>query len=500
MDTLANPPKLGKPDLMTRAIGASDECVSLAPADSATALRATTVLVATVMAYQTIVLALLALRLFDLSGPYQLLAPAASLGIAFMLAQLDVSVFIQASYFATGLHALRRFGGLDFEDHSHEALLKSVMGFVARGTIALAFSGLTAIAVGLLIYASDIDHFLDAENQAANRPAIIAGEQRADAGIEKAAASEAAQQTQVEALAKELATDRSAEVNPLLADPQIAAAQSDVDRLAGELSSTQAAADTAANMAADEAGGVQSSSTTGVAGRGPKTIAAEAKAATAASRAKEVAGELAAARARLGALTAQFSGDLDTIRQRAKAQAQSVAASLDDATAKLASFHATHDGLVTNRAATIKADVESAEGYNPPQRGLLAEMTALRALAEKPEVLVVCLLVDGAALTLELAFVLSRALGGLTPTVYCAIWVRQTIVRVAQIAEDADFEMNLRRDPDDDDGSDPDITNSADHPGPSGPVPNGGWNLPSPSNGEPPKRGRGRPRKYPPAN
>jgi hypothetical protein len=479
----------GNPDPITNILADADD-VRRSPRREAAMLRWIILSLGFFIVYQTSTLTLTAETVFHPTGWYHLAAIGGALFIALLLSQLDLAVFVAASFKATGIAVLKRMAGLDLGEYSAHAIAQNIVSIGARCLIALTFALMTAIGVSLAVDSDAIRQHRIEVYQTQHKPEFDASAARIDARIADSKVALANQKTAVAALALQVKALQATVLNPMAGDPTIAAAQTDVDRLTKDLGDAQTAADDAKATATKELNGIASPSTSGRAGSGPKARAASTLAAIATARVTSLTTQLAAAQQHLATLQANFTGDLSALRQSATAQQQAVQGQLDEAMSKLDALQKTSDSLVQHRNDLITSDIEGGANYVPPADGFIAQFESLIELVqEHPVTIAIIAVLDAAAFLLEISFILFRSLGGLQPSVLCALIAQREFLEVARIGEEG---IRMYRD-----------LHDGDEPPHGGGGPNRPPGRPAPSPDAaadgPPRRPRGRPRTNPPA-
>jgi Domain of unknown function (DUF4407) len=149
--------------------------------------------------------------------------------------------------------------------------------------------------------------------------------------------------------------------------------------------------------------------------------------------------------------------------------------------------------LMQGRNAAIRKAVDSATNHVPFSGGFLAQVKALDEIAsENGKVAFLIIVLELVAVGIELSPILAKVLG-LNPTAHSAIYAREYFIRLNRIADAMESALGNAPPP---------------PPGAAGMPANNGRGLtggPPPANDnlvprQQAKRGRGRPRKYPPTN
>ena len=363
---------------------------------------------------------------------------------------------------------------------------------------------LTGIFTGLILFRADIDAVFDRQFLAANPKLIESARRHVEADIETAGDADKAARLHVAALEQQLAVARDGAIGPANYDAALRKGQNDVARAEAEKLQRDKELASAERYAANELAGAKGdASNSGVRGRGPNRVAAEERV--------QAARESVAAAEQAVNLTL---GELDGLRKQSGTNADNGAkqagAQLPFLQNDLAAAQAEAE-RTRNRAAQMKADRDQAirnEVANSPDcagcgRGLVAQLAALERISGDRRVAALILLIDATSFGLELAAVLAKVTVFI-PTTYAALLARNSYMRVIEIVDAMDLELNRASfDAVDDPNLPPvptfnksgphldDTTDGDDDPFPGSPRPTGG-----PALTEGAKRPRGRPRKF----
>ena len=439
-------------------------------------VRAIGVLMILVWIYQTGLLSIVAHQILAPGGGIHPALIAGSAFIATLLLAIDSYCFLRASFHADGLRELAR-AGLDISG-GWGVKLTAGLFLVLRIALSLGFAQLTGIFVSLLIFHADIAREVDRSFQQSNAVVISAATHRVDAQIQRTTAAEQAAETRVDALEKQMTTLRNGEIDPAAADSAVGEAQAEVRRLEAQRDRREAALRAAQNFASNELAAVKAApGNSGVPGRGPVRAAAEERVRAATAARDDTVRELAAARARLEKLRHQaLSGDRS---QLAKATLPQVERDLGAARQELAALRKELAERIKDRDATVRHEIENSPAHVGRETGILAQLTALRRLAQgNPVTMTVIVLIDLTSFGLELAAVLAKVTTFI-PTTYALLIARNAYLRAVATADEIAATAN-KRDGATSEGPEPNWFANDDGPPPLAP---------------PPKRPRGRPRK-----
>ena len=443
--------------------------------------------------WQTMLLVLISHRLFASPGEIRPELLLGSVGIALFVLMIDAYIFYRSGFELSGIDELRR-GGLDVGGPGPAGKI----GYLAaRIILSVGFAQLTAIFVALIIFGSDIDARLNAENQTANARPLADVTAIVDADVQRATAAVKTQADRVNSLSAQITMLRQHDIDPGANDPQVQQAQQELTRLLDEKSKADDAVIAAETFGTMELGGVKSTpGNSGVAGKGPRYKAAMEAVENAKRHAQEVATNSDAARARLDGLRKELASSNDVEKQRSHGELPGYEATLASEEAKLAHLKGQLDELIKVRPDIIRRGVEAASDYVPPNKGFLAQLIALEHIAdEDKKIATVILLIDVVSFGLELAAVLAKVCS-YVPMKYSALLAANGYATVVQIVDELMEKLNKK--PTTDHQYELPFPSANDNEPEAGaqsavaPDPFGKSNDPGP---QPLKRGRGRPRK-----
>jgi hypothetical protein len=376
--------------------------------------------------------------------------------------------------------------------------VKAMLLLGVRLLLAFGQAAITATFVVLLIYAPDIANRVQSDYLRANQGVIDRATELVDGGIRRATDAVTAETPRVASLSSQVGTLRQAEIDPSASDPQVQHAQEEVAQLTAQKATADNAVRDAERFAADELAGIKGAAgNSGQVGNGPRRRAAMERVANARKHAEEINDALNAARTRLDALRKRSPSGNESMKRQFRDQRVTFEGSLDAESAKLAALKADLDSRIRNRESAIRSAVENSPDHVGLANGLLGQIAALEKIAdENTKIFLIIILIDLVSLGLELSAVLAKA--SYVPTTYAALLASNAFMRAAHIADDINAELRA--------------IDRQEHNQPESPPP------PKPANDNkradissapdlfgnsttcapPPRRGRGRPRKYPP--
>jgi hypothetical protein len=481
------PPKAGPwMKLLMKIAGVTEERLAQCPPEDWDNVRAIGEIQICVWLYQTGLFSLIGHRLFAAPGQIRPEIIATAAFLATMITAIDSYVIMRSGgWHLEGLKALAR-GGLDISG-GVLARIKSGIFLCVRIALSIGLAQLTAIFVGTLIYAKDIDTQIQAPYLNANAHLVGPATALVDDGIKRATDAVTTQTKRVNELAAQVATVRQIEVDPSAANAEIQEAVREVSQLIAEKTAADNAVQAAETFEANEFGGIKGApGNSGKAGRGLRYQAAVQETKNAKDHDLEVTNELHAARARLDALRKQVPATDDSARQRAREQLPGFEKALATENEKLTDLKNQLAALTAGRDAAIRNAIENAPDHVTYDDGFLRQLTILENMAEQDhKILAILLLVDFVSFGFELAAVLAK-ITSFVPSTYAMMLARDAYMRAVRVVDEMMAELDRVDDP----------PREKPRGGEGGPdstgAPQGPSNLVAlPS----PKRKRGRPRK-----
>jgi hypothetical protein len=298
-------------------------------------------------------------------------------------------------------------------------------------------------------------------------------------------------------LSSQLSALRQHQIDPVVNDPQIQNAQREVNELFDQGIKADQAVENAQTAASSTPQFIRRLGSDGDQTIiNPRYRTAQQRLASARAHAEVVGNELAAARRRLDALRVQIASRTEVVRQQWQNQVPKFEADFADENAKVAGLKREHAALTSGREDAIRRAVENAPDYVPRDAGLLARIEVLQQIGQENRLKAVLIVaIDFAAFVFEAAAVLAKVTVRV-PTEYATRLALEAHMRVVRLVDEAMLVLNGHDDRRD---TGPDIVPPDEPPGGGEgaaavpPSPEGGHD-PDPS---PPKRPRGRPRKFP---
>ena len=441
------------------------------------------------VAYSGLVMVLMGQKLFSPENFNPVLA-LASLGPVALLGTVDAYVFYYGSWFEQGVKLLTEWGGLPGSKDANHHYVANALKYGIRTALSVPFAALTGIFLSTAVYQNDIRHITHQRYLNDNQ----AGFTQATALVDE----KAGHATQAVKVKEAEIVDLSNQVNALREKSIVGSntidsqsGQREIDNLLSQQASALDDVRKSEAVEALEMGGVPDRRTSGTPGNGPRHRAAVQEVANAKAHALQISDALTAARARLDALREKGVSSSEAARQRSERDLPAFEDKLRQANIDLATLKQQVDDIVQNRNETIRTLVETSPGYIANNNGVLAEISALNEIrSEDSTIWWTVFFFELASVALELAAVCSKLLVQV-PTDYARIVARDHILHSVKIVDEMITEFNRN----------PNIgtprmwvTPANDNEPGSGPImavePSGDFEPP-----EPPKRGRGRPRK-----
>lgn len=492
--------------------GATEARLKQCPPEDWDNVRAIAEIQMCVWLYQAGLFSLIGHRLFAAPGQIRPDIVVVAAFLATMITAIDSYVIMRSGWHLEGLKALAR-GGLDISG-GVLARLKAGIFLCVRISLSIGLAQLTAIFVGTLIYAKDIDAQIQAPYLKANAHLVGPATALADDGIKRTTDAVTTQTKRVNDLAGQIAALRQVEIDPDAGNPEIQEAQRELTQLIAERASAENAVQIAETFEANEFGGIKGApGNSGKAGKGLRYQAALQETKNAKDHALELTKELNAARARLDALRKQMPATDDSARQRAREQLPGFEKALAAENEKLTKLKNELAALTAGRDAAIRQAIENAPDHVAYDGGFLRQLTILENMAEQDrKILAIILLIDFVSFGFELAAVLAK-ITSFVPSTYAMLLARDAYIGAVRVVNEMMDELNGPA------REEPDASGFPAPVDPTGGAPgSGGAAIPhpvlSPDEGAPPeqpespvaatpappqplKRGRGRPRIHP---
>jgi predicted nucleic acid-binding Zn-ribbon protein len=443
--------------------------------------------------YQTAIFSLIGHRLFASPGQLrvELFLTAVFLGTFVLL--IDSYMIMRSGWHTAGIQELKR-GGIDLGG-GIGARLKMGFFLSIRLALSVGIAELSAIFLCLYIFGTDIDRYIHNRDAQLNAALIQATTARIDGDAQRSTEAVAGQTARVAAWATQLQALRQQAIDN--SDPLIQQAQREVDQFVARKDKADEDIRTAETFASNELGGIKGAAgNSGQPGNGVRYKAAIEQVTNARARAQGIAKDLSAARGRLDDLRKKIPPPSDAARQRFDEQLSAFEKALDAENAKLARLKEELASLTTGRENSIRKAVANAPDHVQVDGGLIAQISVLDQIAqESTKITLVTLLIGVVSFGFELAAVLAKVTS-YVPTTYAALLARDAYMRVVKVVDDMAAELNATdRQRPQQPGPPPRDKSFADEHGIGlGPDLFANSNDPVPT---PPKRRRGRPRKYP---
>jgi len=443
--------------------------------------------------WQSTIVGVVSLKLFAAPGDIRPDLIVGSLFVCALIMAVDSYVFFRSGFEIAGIEGLRR-GGLDVGGGPGPIAKLGYLG--VRLMLSFGIAQLLAIFGGLIIFSSDVDDRVRIVQQKADAHLVAEATLVVQDQITRATDAVQVEGVRVDKFSKQISMLRQNDIEIGANDPQIQQAQEEVNQLFAQSAKAAEAALDADNSAAKERGGFRLPGYSGVAGNGPRYKAALEAAENARKHAQEISGALEAARARLTGLRKELVSSNEAEKQRSHSELPGYEATLAAEEAKLAGLKQQLDGLVSGRAESIRTAVERAPDYVPLNRGVLAQLRAIEVLSsEDGMIATVIFLIDLVAMGLDLAGVLAKVTS-FVPMTYSDLIARDAFMTDVRFADDIVAELDASRSKEANDNIKPPMMPANDNKHDLGSI-FGIGDLNNPSVPTPPKRPRGRPRKYP---
>jgi predicted nucleic acid-binding Zn-ribbon protein len=499
MDTVIDHTSPRKPGpwmrVLVKVTGVDAETLSECPPHDWDNVRAVGEIMVCTWVYQTGLFTLIGILLFRSPNPVRPDVITVAMFIATFILFIDSYMVMRSGWHLSGIQELKR-GGLDISG-GPIARLKAGFFLTIRIVLSIGLAQLTALFISLLIFHGDIDARIDDAYLKANAHLIGPAAAIIDGGIQRATEAVNVQTARVNALSSQVGTLQQNQIDPFAADPQIQEVQREIAGLVDQQSKAEAAVQAAETFAANEFGGIKGApSNSGLPGYGLRYRAAQQQVTNAKARAQQIDKSVADARTRLDALRNQRSSSGDEIRQRTSDQLATFEDTLKAANTQLTALKSALATLTDGRERAIRNAVDSAPDHVNRETGFLAQIVVLEHLAQDDrKIAFVIILIDVVSFGFELAAVLAK-ITSYVPTTYAALLARNAYLTAVRIADEMMVALKAS-DTESGGGSpplQPDMPIEAEQGSSSAPT--------TPPEtiravAQPPKRGRGRPRKHP---
>jgi hypothetical protein len=382
--------------------------------------------------YQTAIFTAVGHLLFAGPGEIRVEIVLAAIALATFIQLIDNILFLRSGWEANGIESLRTRGGLDIKGPNK---VWAALSLCIRGFLALAVAGLTGIVFSVIVFYKDITARIDRNYLQTNSALIGEVTPIVDADIKRRTDAVATGEAQVAALAAQTSAVRQNQIDPSMSDPQVKSVVQEIDGLLAQKAKAEDAVRAAELLVSHERGGIKGPDTSGVAGAGPRYLAAQQDEANAKTHAQEIEKSLQNARGRLDTLRRQLASASDATKQRSDDQLPAFESALAAEQDKLGKLKDELARAVQGRNEAIRVGVESSPRFVKRDDGFLGQIRALESIAEDdPKIAAIVLLIEFASTGFELAAVMAKTLAFI-PTAYADILAAESYERTAQIAD-----------------------------------------------------------------
>lgn len=480
--------------------GVDGNTLNQCPEQDHDTVRAVASLMILVWIYQTALFSIISHRLFAAPGQIRPLLIIASAFLATFILGIDSYMVFRSGWHLSGIEELKR-AGIDVSGGIGPRI-KAGIFLALRIILSMGIAQITAIFLSLIIFNADLSSRLRETNMKSNALSVSAATVLVNGQIQRATEAVNAEAAQEAALAAQVTALRGNEVDPAAGDTQVQMAQQEVSQLVMQKAAADQAVQQAETTAAEELGGIKSPDSSGTAGAGPRRQADLEMVANAKDQDQQIGAALEAAQKQLIALRSESLGRSQTTEQHSQSELPAFQNILAAEDAKLATMKSALQEQEDHRDDAIRTAVEASPDYVPYNNGMLAQISALDQLGhENPKIKVVILLVDLTGFAFELAAVLAKVTS-YAPTTYAALLARDAYMQAVRIVDGMMAELDR---PSGSAAPEPLIIPPIIPPKPTRqdtarPSPEADpFANPAGQPSSPPKRGRGRPRKTPPA-
>jgi Domain of unknown function (DUF4407) len=385
---------------------------------------------------------------------HMLLAPAgeirpelilAGMLVATLVLLIDNYMIMRPSWFLHGLEELKR-GGLIVPGNPWMRV-KAFIFLAVRLALSFVFALLTAIMLGVLIFAKDIAGEIDRAYLQRNSELFNAAAARVDEDMRKNAEARAQVANTIALAEEEQARLREAAVNPGPENAELKPLLDRVARLEQVRIGAEQALVRARNFTNNEGVGLPGEpGNSREAGQGPKWKAGVERVAIAEWHLEQATKAFAAAQERLRqvqeSIAIETRARLKTIEDRLA----EVERSNQSEKTRLAGLEEAYRQLTENRERIIWESVRRDPSFVPKDEGFLARVRVLQKLSDDSTVFTVVLLFELAFFVIELAAVLCK-ITAFVPTTYSVLLAKADFLRAVTAAQDVADEVAATRSP-----------------------------------------------------
>jgi len=426
---------------MLRFVGVDEETLATCPAHDWESIRALATIMACTMIYQTALFSLIAHICFAAPGQFRPELVLAAFFAAAFIQQIDSYMFFRAGFHSEGIKELKR-GGIDISGGPF-ARIGAGFSLLVRLMLSIGLAQITAVCLGLALFSADIHERIQDKSLQANAPLIRSATSLVDGDIKRATDAVTAETARQAALVRQVATLQQEQIDPAASNVEVQEAQQELTQTRAAKAKADDDLKAAEDFSASELGGLKhSADNSGHAGDGPRHAAALEQVKYAKAHAADAAKAANSARNRLDALRSHLASTDETTKQEAHDRLPAFEAALAAQNTRLLSLKRELASLIKGRDDAIRTAIEHAPDHVNVSTGLLAQAAAIDQITrENPKIAALVLLSGLVSFGFELASVLAKIMS-YVPTTYSALLARNAYMAVVRIVDNMIAELN----------------------------------------------------------
>jgi hypothetical protein len=424
-------------------VGVDKDVMKLCPTRDADNAKTVGWLMLAVWLCQTALFSVMAHLLLARDGEIRPQLIVAGMLVATLVLLIDSYMIMRPSWFVHGLEELKR-GGL-IVPGSTWARVKTFIFLTVRLALSFVFALLTAILLGVLVFAKDIGAEIDRAYLQQNTELFAAAAARVDEDLRKNSEARVEVGNTIARAEEEEARLREAAVNPGVENPELKPLLERVARLEQVKINADRELVRARNFTNNERVGLPGEpGNSNEVGEGPRWKAGLERIAIAEGHAQKAAEALAAAQERLRQLQDSIAAETRARVKTVETRLAEVARGKQAEQARLAGLEEAYRRLTEDRERIIWESVQRDPAFVPKDEGLLARMRVLKKLSDDPTIFTVIILFELAFFGIELAAVLCK-ITTFVPAMYSVMLAKEDYLRAITAAHDLAQEISRAR-------------------------------------------------------
>jgi hypothetical protein len=430
---------------LIRLAGADPETLAQCPPRDLDNVKAVSFIMLGVWIYQTALLSIVGHRMIAEPGTIRPEIIGGAVLIATIVLLVDSFMIMRSSWHLHGIQELDR-GGIDISG-GIGLKIKNGIFLVFRLALSVVLAQLMAVFIALILFANDTAKETDRIYQQANATLFAEAATREDQNIDQARQGVLVSDERLRKLDAESAELRGKLISPEEEDPSLKSLRDQVEALQQDQRRAAARLSDAEEFSANELAGIRASAeNSGKPGVGPRRKAAEERVAAARKNAEDVGRALDAARTELGIAQDKARRAADLKRDQANKRLTELSGDITAERLHNQVATATYGSLTENREASIRARVEQDPSRVDRDDSFLAQLRALRILANDREIAIIIILIDLAMFGIEIAAVLAKVTS-FVPTAYATTLAKESYLQALQTARSIAREINIEAAP-----------------------------------------------------